>query len=73
MTKVKIDGVDIYYEVHGEGVPLILIHHGIGCTKMWEQLVDGFSTRYKVISYDRRGFGRSGKGKNFRDYYRSDH
>ena len=72
MSNVKIDGVDICYEVHGEGVPLILIHHGIGCTKMWEQLVDGFSSRYQVISYDRRGFGRSGKGENFRDYYRSE-
>ena len=72
MSKVKIDGVDIYCEVHGEGVPLILIHHGIGCTKMWEQLVAGFSTRYKVILYDRIGFGRSDKGENFRDYYRSE-
>lgn len=72
MLEVKIDGVDIHYEVYGKGVPLILIHHGIGCTKMWEQLVDGFSAQYKVISYDRRGFGRSGKGENFRDYYRSE-
>jgi len=72
MSKVNIDGVNIYYEVHGQGEPLILIHHGIGCTKMWEQLVAGFSARYRVISYDRRGFGRSDKGENFRDYYRSE-
>jgi len=35
-------------------------------------LLGGFTARYKVISYDRRGFGRSEKGENFRDYYRSE-
>ena len=72
MPKVKIDGADIYYEVNGQGEPLLLLHHGIGCTKMWEKLVNGFADRYKVIVYDRRGFGGSDQGENFRDYYRSE-
>ena len=39
---------------------------------MWEKLVNGFADRYKVIVYDRRGFGGSDQGENFRDYYRSE-
>ena len=72
MAQVSIKGVNIYYEVHGQGEPLILLHHGFGCTKMWEDLIPAFATRYRVISYDRRGFGESDRGENFPDYYRSD-
>ena len=72
MPKIDINGVMIYYEVHGDGEPLVLIHHGIGCVKMWEKLLPGFAEKYKVIAYDRRGFGESEKGDDFRDYYLSD-
>ena len=72
MATVTINGVSIYYEVHGEGEPLVLIHHGIGCTRMWEELIPAFAERYKVIAYDRRGFGNSERGDNFRDYYISE-
>lgn len=72
MPEVNINGVNIYYEVHGQGEPLVMLHHGIGCTKMWEEVLPGFAARYTVITYDRRGFGRSGKGDNFRDYYLSE-
>ncbi|OGN89571.1 MAG: hypothetical protein A2158_01970 [Chloroflexi bacterium RBG_13_46_14] len=71
MPLININKVDIYYEVHGEGKPLILMHHGMGSSKMWKKLLPGFLDRYKVILYDCRGFGQSDKGENFRDYYRS--
>jgi len=71
MPKININGVNIHYEVHGQGEPLILLHHGFGSTKMWEDLLPGFAAKYKVVSYDRRGFGESDKGENFWDYYRS--
>jgi pimeloyl-ACP methyl ester carboxylesterase len=72
MANVSIAGVNIYYEVHGRGEPLILLHHGFGSTKMWEDLLPGFAAKYKVVSYDRRGFGESDKGEHFPDYYRSE-
>jgi pimeloyl-ACP methyl ester carboxylesterase len=72
MPKVNINGIDIYYEVHGQGQPLILLHHGFGCTKIWEDLLPKFAAKYKVVSYDRRGFGDSDKGEDFWDYYRSE-
>ena len=71
MSKINIDGIDIYYEVHGEGEPLMLLHHGTGCTRIWDNLLSGFTDRFKTILYDRRGFGRSDNGDNFRAYYRS--
>ncbi len=70
MPEVKIAGVKIYYEVHGQGEPLVLVHHGTGSTKMWEHLLPGFADKYRVVLYDRRGFGRSEK-EGFRDYYKS--
>ncbi len=72
MPKVNINGVNIYYEVHGQGEPLILLHHGFGSTRMWEDLLPGFAAKYEVVSYDRRGFGQSDEGENFQDYYRSE-
>lgn len=72
MPKVNVDGIDIYYEIHGKGEPLVLLHHGTGSVKMWDELLSGFAAEYRVISYDRRGFGSSEKGENFRDYYRSE-
>jgi 3-oxoadipate enol-lactonase len=72
MPKVNNNEVNIYYEVQGQGEPLVLLHHGAGSTRMWEDVLTGFTARYKVISYDRRGFGNSDKGEDFRDYYRSE-
>ena len=71
MPVEKINGVDIYYEVHGKGEPLVLMHHGMGSMKMWTNFIPVFSAEYKVIAYDRRGFGLSGK-ESFRNYYKSD-
>jgi len=70
MPSVNLAGVNIYYEVHGQGEPLLLVHHGTGSTKMWEHLLPGFVDKYKVILYDRKGFGRSDK-EGFRNYYKS--
>lgn len=72
MPTTCINGLEIYYEVHGEGEPLILIHHGFGCTKMWEDVLAYFTEKYKVIMYDRRGFGKSERGGHFREYYLSE-
>src|SRR5436190_24202073 len=49
----------IYYEVAGEGHPLVLIHSGVADHTMWDDQFDTFAQRYRVIRYDTRGFGRS--------------
>jgi len=54
--------VELYYEDHGEGRPVVLIHGWPLSGKSWENqvgpLVDG---GYRVVTYDRRGFGESSK------------
>ena len=70
---MKIKDRSIYYEVHGQGEPVILLHHGFGCTKMWDQLQPALTEAgYQVVLYDRRGYGRSEAGEDFFRFYVSD-
>lgn len=53
--------VEIYYEMQGDGEPLLLIH-GLGSSSRdWEMQVPHFSQHFRVIKVDLRGHGRSGK------------
>ena len=53
---------ELYYETYGEGRPVVLIHGWPLSGRMWEGQIDALRhAGYQVISYDRRGFGQSGK------------
>jgi len=56
---VDVEGGQIYYEVAGEGHPLVLIHAGVAHLDMWNYQWEAFTQRYRCIRYDTRGFGRS--------------
>ncbi len=56
---VEVEGGRIYFEVEGDGHPLLLIHGGLGSLRMWDEQVPVFAERYRVIRYDTRGFGRT--------------
>lgn len=59
MTTVDNEGARLYYEVHGEGPPVVFAHgRGGNCASWWQQ-VPFFARHYKVIVFDHRGFGRS--------------
>jgi pimeloyl-ACP methyl ester carboxylesterase len=63
----------IYYETHEEGEVIILLHHGFGCTKIWKNIFPRLMVAgYRVVMYDRRGYGRSDPGKDFYAFYESD-
>jgi 3-oxoadipate enol-lactonase len=54
-----LNGTRLYYEVAGQGAPVVLVH-GLGLdTRMWDGQVDPLADRYRVIRYDVRGFGKS--------------
>jgi pimeloyl-ACP methyl ester carboxylesterase len=55
----QINGTQIYYEVEGDGHPLILIHGYSLDVRMWDDQMHVFTKKYRVIRYDRRGFGKS--------------
>jgi len=59
MPQVKGRDASIYYEVHGEGPPLVLAHGAGGNTEIWWQQVPHFSSSYRVVTFDHRCFGRS--------------
>lgn len=60
MPYLNVRGIDLYYEVRGDGEPLVLVHNGLGCTKSFAPQVKEFCKHSTVIAYDRRGYGRSG-------------
>ena len=59
MAKLVRDGVDLYYEVHGDGPPLLLTHGYSATSQMWRGQVEPFSKHHKLIIWDMRGHGRS--------------
>jgi len=56
---VPVDDVQIHYEIHGDGAPLILLHGGLGHAGSWDKQIPALSTSYRVIAIDSRGHGRS--------------
>ena len=54
-----VNGAKLYYEVVGEGHPLVLLHAGVANLHMWDDQVRAFRDRYRVIRFDHRGFGQS--------------
>lgn len=56
---VHANGVNMYYEVHGQGEPLLLIHGGTATADMWQPYLAAFTEYYRVITPDTRGHGRS--------------
>jgi pimeloyl-ACP methyl ester carboxylesterase len=55
----RVNGIEMYYEMHGDGAPLVLLHGFGGSGQAWSQFVPEFSKHYKVILPDLRGHGRS--------------
>ncbi len=62
--------IDLYYEDHGTGKPVVLIHGWPLSGASWErQLPPLLESGYRVITYDRRGFGNSSKPTSGYDYH----
>ena len=57
MPIARINGIDLYYEMHGEG-PTVVLSHGVGSNHLhWWQQIPILSTQFRVITFDHRGFG----------------
>ena len=55
----EINGTRIFYEIAGEGKPVVLIHGWSFDSRCWKDLIPVIKNNFKVISYDLRGFGKS--------------
>ncbi len=58
--RVTLRGLDVYYEVHGSGRPLLLLHGGAGDGRQFAQQVPAFAPTHRVIVPDACGQGRTG-------------
>lgn len=56
MPLAKVNGPELYYEETGEGFPLVWSHEFAGDYRSWEPQVRYFSRRYRVITYNHRGY-----------------
>ena len=74
MSKVTVGrensaDIEIYYEDHGVGQPVVLIHAGLVSGRAWDKQVPALlEAGYRVIAYDRRGFGQSSQPVTGYDY-----
>jgi pimeloyl-ACP methyl ester carboxylesterase len=68
MPKVKVNGVNLYYEVHGEGFPVIFQHGFTGTTNSWRPQIPALSKGYRFIIYDARGHGQSDSPPSLNQY-----
>lgn len=61
MSTVKVNDINIYYEIHGKGEALVLIMGYMANTAWWGWEVPIFSQQYRVVAFDNRGAGLSDK------------
>lgn len=60
--RLAINGVDYYYEIHGRGEPLLLLHGGLGSIDMFGPLLPALANDRQVIAVDLHGHGRTTLG-----------
>src|SRR5438093_12499989 len=61
MATATVDSIELYYEEHGRGDPLLLIMGLAADSTAWLFQVPDFAERYRTITFDNRGVGRSSK------------
>ena len=54
-----VNGINLYYETHGAGRPLILLHGGLGSGEMFGPILPTLAARHRVIAVDLQGHGRT--------------
>ncbi len=59
MPKLNRDGVEVYYEVHGQGPALLLTHGYSATSQMWAGQIEALSKDHTLILWDMRGHGQS--------------
>lgn len=56
---VEVPDGKLWYEVRGQGTPLVFLHDGLLPSETWDAQIPFFSRSFRTVRYDRRGHGRS--------------
>lgn len=56
---LPVENGRLYYESFGSGYPLVFVHDGLAHREVWDAQVAAFASGYRVVRYDRRGYGKS--------------
>src|SRR3954453_835234 len=56
---VEVNGINLYYETHGTGRPLVLLHGGLGSGEMFGPVLSDFAADHQVILPDLQAHGRT--------------
>jgi pimeloyl-ACP methyl ester carboxylesterase len=64
----RVNGVELYWEETGQGTPVVFVHEYGGDLRSWEPQVRYFSRRYRVVTYNHRGYPPSTVPKAACDY-----
>ena len=67
-TYIEPNGLKVYYEVYGEGEPLLLIHGGTVTSRSWASHLPAVTGHFRVFTPDSRGHGRTNKPMGELDY-----
>jgi len=59
MPKVKVNDIEMYYEAHGEGEPLLMLHGFTISGQMWNDYISDYEPHFQLVIPDLRGHGRT--------------
>src|SRR5579884_1323146 len=59
MPHVEVNGARLWFEEAGDGPPVVLVHGGLGDSRLWDRQFAPFAEEFRTIRYDHRFFGRS--------------
>ena len=55
----EVNGINLYYEIHGSGRPMVLLHGGLGSSEMFGPILPTLAESHQVIAVDLQGHGRT--------------
>jgi pimeloyl-ACP methyl ester carboxylesterase len=56
MPKARVNGIQLYYEEVGQGLPLVFVHEFAGDVQSWQPQLSFFGRRYRAIAFNARGY-----------------
>lgn len=56
MPEIQVNNLQLYYEISGEGIPIVFVHEFAGDCSSWKVQMRFFSRRYRVVAYNARGY-----------------